>query len=433
MPTPTFLQIHTLTSYPGTLLNRDDAGFAKRLPFGGATRTRVSSQCLKYHWRNFDGEHALYRMDDVPRSLRSRETFWRRVAQPLIEDGYPAPLVRAVTFALKERLLSDKKAGKTDTKKLIDPGEKDDPRAELDTNQITIFGVPEVRYLRQLAAEKIEAARDDFPVFWENGEVDKDTVADAADAMRDISSRDLKKNLKGLRLASGLDAALFGRMATSDVLARGDAAVHVAHAFTTHEEESESDYFSAVDELRRDAPGESGELGAGHINSQELTSGLFYGYVVVDLPLLVSNLEGMERENWQEADPTLAAEVLRRLLYLVATVSPGAKLGSTAPHSYAQCVFAESGTAQPRTLANAFQNAVSTTGQGVLEGSYEALGRYVADMDDMYGMFTDRRLAAMGPAAGQLAEAVGVDDTVSVGDIAGWAAGQLDGQHEGGA
>ena len=31
-----FLQIHTLTSYPASLLNRDDAGFAKRMPFGDA-------------------------------------------------------------------------------------------------------------------------------------------------------------------------------------------------------------------------------------------------------------------------------------------------------------------------------------------------------------------------------------------------------------
>ena len=41
-----FLQIHFLTSYAATLLNRDDAGFAKRIPFGGVVRTRISSQCL---------------------------------------------------------------------------------------------------------------------------------------------------------------------------------------------------------------------------------------------------------------------------------------------------------------------------------------------------------------------------------------------------
>jgi CRISPR system Cascade subunit CasC len=424
--TEKFLQFHTLTSYPGTLLNRDDAGFAKRLPFGGTTRTRVSSQCLKYHWRNFEGENALYRMD-VPESLRSRETFQRRVAQPLIDDGYPAALVRGITFALKERLLSDSKAGKRDMKSIINPDEDEDAWGELETNQITIFGEPEVRYLRQLAAEKIDEAKEDFGVFWDdNPELDKDTVKDAADAMRDISKRALKKNLKGLELASGLDAALFGRMATSDVLARGDSAVHVAHAFTTHEEESESDYFSAVDELRRDEPGESGELGAGHINSSELTSGLFYGYVVVDVPLLVSNLEGCPRQDWQEADTGLASEVIERFVNLISTVSPGAKLGSTAPYSYAQLLFAEAGSSQPRTLANAFQEPVGKQGDGVLKNSYQALGKYVSQMDGMYGKNTDRRLAAMDPDEGLL-DALKVESTDTVPDVASWAAEQIGG------
>jgi CRISPR system Cascade subunit CasC len=417
-----FIQLHALTSYPSTLLNRDDAGFAKQLPFGGATRTRVSSQCLKYHWRNFDGENALYNMD-VPKSLRSRETFWRRLAQPLLDEGYPAPLVRAVTFALKERLLSDSKAGKRDLKTLIDPDEDDNPREMIDTNQVTIFGVPEMRYLRELAAGMIEDAEEDFPVFWEeNGEPDSDAVKDAADAMRDISKRDLKKNLKGLELASGLDAAMFGRMATSDVLARGDAAVHVAHAFTTHAQESESDYFSAVDELRRDEPEESGELGAGHINTQELTSGLFYSYVVVDVPLLVSNLSGVEQDEWTDGNLDLAAEVMERFTHLMATVSPGAKLGSTAPYSYAQCLFAEAGTAQPRTLANAFQTPAST--QNVLKNSYEKLGQYVDEIDQMYGVQTDRRLAAMGPTD-TLTGRLKVDDTTTVPALAEWTANQI--------
>ena len=50
-------------------------------------------------------------------------------------------------------------------------------------------------------------------------------------------------------LPAGLEGALFGRMVTSDPGANIDAAIHVAHAFTVHGEESESDYFSVVDEL----------------------------------------------------------------------------------------------------------------------------------------------------------------------------------------
>ena len=50
-----FVQIHYLTAYPASLLNRDDAGMAKRLPYGGTSRVRVSSQCLKRHWRTAEG------------------------------------------------------------------------------------------------------------------------------------------------------------------------------------------------------------------------------------------------------------------------------------------------------------------------------------------------------------------------------------------
>jgi len=426
-----FVQLHTLTSYPGTLLNRDDAGFAKSLPFGGATRTRVSSQCLKYHWRNFDGENALYRIDfsdfeDTPKSLRSGETFRRRVAGPLIEEGYPKRLVVPFAKQIQERVLADDKLTKTQFKSLLNPDEDTDLLAELDTDQVTIFGVPEVRYIRALVREKVDELDEDLGALWNDPEADLDTeqVDRAYDVLKTISKGDLKKNLNGLRLASGLDAALFGRMVTSDALARGDAALHVAHAFTTHEEENESDFFTAVDELRRDDPGESGELGAGHLNSQDLTSGLFYSYVVIDVPLLVSNIEAEDRDDWRDADRTLASEVARRFVHLMTQVSPGAMLGSTAPYAHAQFLFAETGTAQPRTLANAFETPVSANGQGVLEESCKEAGRYVSKMDAMYGARTDRKLAAMEPTDGLL-DALDVEESSTVPEIADWIAQEI--------
>lgn len=413
MMTPKFLQIHTLTSYPATLLNRDDAGFAKRLPFGGESRTRVSSQCLKYHWRNFEGENALYNMD-VPKSFRSRRTFNELVVDPLAKEGYPKRLAQCAVLALQERVLEGTKLNKTDAKSILEPGEDEDPEDMLETGQITIFGEPELRYLRELAAEKIDELEEEYPRFWSGEDADfGDDLDDIADHLRDFSKGDLKKALKGLELATGLDAAMFGRMATSDVLARGDAAVHVAHSFTTHAEETESDYFLAADQLKE----ETGEMGGGHINSAELTSGLFYTYVVVDVPLLVSNLTGINREDWQDADRSLAGEVVERMIHLITTVSPGAKLGSTAPYSHAQCLFVEAGTSQPRTLANAFQTPADP--KNVLEDSYQKLGNYVSEMDDMYGVRTERRLAAMGPTDG-LADTLKVDEIDSVPEIAEW-------------
>lgn len=415
MTTPKFLQIHTLTSYPATLLNRDDAGFAKRLPFGGATRTRVSSQCLKYHWRHFEGENALYDMD-VPRSYRSRRTFNELVVGPLVEHGYPEPLAQAAVYALQQRMLNGKKAGKTDIKTLLQPGEDDDTHKMLETGQITILGEPELRELVKLAKERLDEIRADHPHLWnEDGVEFGDEFDDVVERVRNFSKKSIKDVLEGMKLAAGLDAAMFGRMVTSDVLARGDAAIHVAHAFTTHEQETESDYFLAADELKSG----TGELGGGHINSSELTSGLFYSYQVVDVPLLVSNLTGRPREEWQEAERNLAGEVVRRMIHLVTTVSPGAKLGSTAPYSRAQALLVEAGNAQPRTLANAFQTPASQ--QNVLEDSYRKLGKFVSQMDAMYGVDAQRRLAAMGSSEG-LTDALKVDGLHSVPEIADWAA-----------
>ena len=74
MTTPRFLQLHTLHSYPAALLNRDDSGLAKRMPFGGAVRTRISSQCLKRHWRVAQDEFALKNIAGSTSAIRSRNT-----------------------------------------------------------------------------------------------------------------------------------------------------------------------------------------------------------------------------------------------------------------------------------------------------------------------------------------------------------------------
>lgn len=100
----------------------------------------------------------------------------------------------------------------------------------------------------------------------------------------------LKAMVEGAKLPGGLVGALVGRMVTSDPRADIDAAVHVAHAFTVHAEEAESDYFIAADDLARDE-----DTGADTIQETELTSGLFCGYVVVDLPALIDNLGGDRR------------------------------------------------------------------------------------------------------------------------------------------
>ena len=41
------IELHVLQSFPVSCLNRDDLGAPKTATFGGTTRARISSQCLK--------------------------------------------------------------------------------------------------------------------------------------------------------------------------------------------------------------------------------------------------------------------------------------------------------------------------------------------------------------------------------------------------
>jgi len=403
MTAPTFIQIHTLTSYPASLLNRDDVGFAKRIPFGGVPRLRVSSQCLKRHWRQHDGQHALSKIDlgagPVGMSVRSRVTFRELVRDRLVGDGIDAALATAVTDEVMKVVLGES----AKAKKSRDSEEKSEDDA-CKTAQITVLGRPEVDYLygeAKTLADQLKGKKD---------------LAKVGEAAKKHFDGERKKNLRGLQLGAGLDAGLFGRMVTSDNLARTDAAIHVAHAFTVHEEYTESDFFSAVDDLESE--------GSGHIGNAELTSGLFYGYVAVDLPLLVSNLSGADRAAWLRHRGPLPAEVLRRMLHLIATVSPGAKLGSTAPHAYAHFVMVERTSEQPRTLANAFLKPVAVKkGEDLMQATYVQLKRHLEAMDGMYPPEGDRRFAALGgDELAVLDPVLGEKHRMSLPELAKWVA-----------
>ena len=380
--TPRFLQIHTLHSYPAALLNRDDSGLAKRMPFGGDVRTRISSQCMKRHWRTAQDEFAIHNIAGAEEALRSRNIVERRVMQPLREAGAASDDVLA---AVETQFNVGVYGGS---------GGSESGRQPL------LLGLPEVEYLQQKAAAICAEHSGDAKA--------------AEDAAKDLFSarRGEGGNFAAFResaaLPGGLEGALFGRMVTSDPGANIDAAVHVAHAFTVHREESESDYFSVVDDLQRDDE----DAGAAHIGDMELTAGLFYGYVVVDVAALVCNLTGCEAAEWQDADRELAGEVVKHLAHLIATVSPGAKLGSTAPYACADLMLIEAGARQPRSLANAYRRAAPAQ----VSAASEALGGYLGKVDAAYGANEARRFMAVEDCELPSATRVCLDD------LAAWAA-----------
>lgn len=365
--TPRFIQIHFLSAWPGVLLNRDDAGLAKRLPFGPAVRTRVSSQCLKRHWRMADDPRALHQLaaQEGVASLRTKLAIERLVIEPL-RARYPQEAVDAVQEAFLTKFYG---------KNAKDPKQR----------QALLFGEAEIAWMRERAESILKKAPD------------SKSAETAATAFFKEEKANLAAFGKSVALAAGLEAALFGRMVTSDVKANTDAAIHVAHAFTVHDEQPELDYFTVVDDLRnREDDGDSGAAG---VFDTELTSGLYYGYVVVDVPLLVKNLTGCAMAEWAgDQDRTLAAQVVENLVWLIAEISPGAKKGSTAPYSRAELVLVEAGERQPRSLANAFRQPVSLAphhNESLGRRSADALAAHLAALDETYATGEVRRHLAL--------------------------------------
>lgn len=345
MTSTCFLQIHTLASYTAALLNRDDTGLAKRLPFGGVLRTRISSQCLKRHWRIIDDPHALDRINGATSAFRSRELVTQRVINPL-KNNFNEEIINIIENEFQIAVYGKKGTTRTG-------------------RQTLLLGEPELKWLETEAKKLAEKA---------NGDV-KD-ASEFTEEWRNTYKENIKAMRQNTSLPAGLVSALFGRMVTSDTEANISAPVHVAHAFTVHEEEPENDYFTAIDDLAGDDPG------ADTIQETELTSGIFYGYVVVDLKGLLNNLGD---------DSGLAGKVLHNLIYLIGEVSPGAKLGSTAPYGRASFMLLEAGGRQPRSLSEAFRKACKPD----MGAAVDALTDHLTSLDDIYETGEERRFLSL--------------------------------------
>jgi CRISPR system Cascade subunit CasC len=165
-----------------------------------------------------------------------------------------------------------------------------------------------------------------------------------------------------------------------------DGALAVAHAITTHAVEPQDvDWFTAVDDLTQDA----GETGAGHLDTQQFSSGVFYRYTSLNLKQLQMNLgllADMKSPETVESRQR-ALDIARHVFHLLATVVPSAKQQSFAAHNLADFAIA-SFADQPISLANAFEQPMNRDYKvaGFLKPSIDALANYWARMNRAYGL-----------------------------------------------
>lgn len=323
-----FLQLHLLTFYPPSNLNRDDTGRPKTAVIGGATRLRVSSQALKRSWRTSDGFRSALEGHLATRTQRLGEEVLAHLRGKGMDEAQALATARAVAAVF----------GKPKPEKDPNPAR---------TEQLA-FVSPEERAAALALADR----------------------AAAGEAIKPEPAHLLRRS------DTAADLAMFGRMLADNPDYNREAAVQVAHAITTHAVPVEDDYYVAVDDLKR--PSE--DVGAGFIGEQGFGSGVFYLYACVDRALLARNLGG---------DPGLAATAVAALAEAAATVSPTGKQASFASRARAHYMLAERGDAQPRTLAAAFTQAVH--GGDPREESVARLQKWRDDLDAAYGPCAEAR------------------------------------------
>src|SRR6266700_4167729 len=81
------IELHILQSFPVSCLNRDDVGAPKTATFGGVTRARISSQCLKRAIRL----HAKELCPELFAGERSK-LIVRPIAEAAVRHGAPAEM-----------------------------------------------------------------------------------------------------------------------------------------------------------------------------------------------------------------------------------------------------------------------------------------------------------------------------------------------------
>lgn len=327
-----FVQLHLLTSYPPSNLNRDDTGRPKTALVGNANRLRISSQSLKRAWRTSDIFSSEFKgMIGTRTKSMGVEVYQALIAKGVKEKSALewAQKIAGCFGALKKPA-------------------KDNPMVGLEIEQLTHFS-PEEKVAIDALVAKLSAGSE--------GPSESDLAL--------LSKPE-----------TAVDIAMFGRMLAASPKYNMEAAVQVAHAITVHAAAVEDDYFSAVDDLNR---GDE-DKGAGHIGEAGFGAGVFYLYLCINRELLTKNLGG---------DKALADKALAALIHAVTKVSPTGKQNSFASRAYAGYVLAEKGAQQPRSLAQAFLSPVK--GGNVLVDSGAALRQRRDNFDKAYGACADTR------------------------------------------
>jgi len=382
-----FVNFHVLISHSPSCLNRDDMNMQKTAVFGGTNRVRVSSQSQKRAMRTSD----YYAQHLGKRSIRTRDLEnLIPIFKEQLKDEFDSSLItKTMELFVREKSTDEESADHDEINDASGGAQKSEEKHK--KLAVAPWSVAEIRALCSiikdvaLTDEEIEKAK--LTATKQKSKKRRSEQEFIDDALTKKRVKAVNEKIAQVRQAIGeaVDIALSGRMATSGLMTSVDGAMAIAHAITTHAvEPQEVDWFTAVDDLTSEA----GETGAGHLDTQQFSSGVFYRYASLNLKQLQVNMGLIDniKSEETEASRTKALEIARHVLHLLVTVVPSAKQQSFAAHNLADFALV-SFSDQPISLANAFESPIRRDRNGgFIKPSVDALAEYWARINAAYGL-----------------------------------------------
>ena len=349
------LELHILQSFPTSCLNRDDVGAPKSAIFGGCTRARISSQCLKRAIREMAHEQS-------PTLFASNRS--RLIVEPLrnviMAHGIDAAKALEAAKAVGEYLATFDK--------------EKEGSGKLQVKTLMFLSPAEIANIAaKMAAALGDAAPATAVVEEGKGKKKKSEVS----ALGKLAEKACKDACKAVQLKDAADIAIFGRMVASDPSLTVEGAGMFSHALSTHKADTDVDFFAAVDDLQK-----AEDAGAGMTGTLEFNSACYYRYAALNLDLLAdaNHLAALSSEERKQVVGTF----IRATLMAVPSARKNSMNANTLP-VYVLGILKDQG--QPIQLINAFEKPAGTR-CGLVEESVKLLQSHHADLKKTWGIKT---------------------------------------------
>lgn len=346
------IELHLLQSFPVSNLNRDDVGQPKTATFGGHTRGRISSQCLKRSARLLLQQYGLAPDETGVRTKRLLHDTARILTTAGRDQAAAEAVVEQAIAALGFRV-ADKKL----TQYLLFVGRQASELlagyCQRDWDKLAQAAAA-VRRQKTAKGKSTGDTETDIEDRTPKVKPDRETIAEA------------RRILDASRVA---DVALFGRMIADNKDFNVDAACQVAHALSTHAVVNEYDYYTAVDDLKPEA-----ESGADMIGTVDFNAACYYRYANLDLDQLGRNLTG---------DSDLVARTARAWLSAFLHAVPSGKQNSTAARTMPDTLLTVVRDRGAWNLANAFLTPITAT--DVMAASTTTMLTHFGKLQRFYG------------------------------------------------